>query len=832
MVASINSNLPAAAAAMGYNNAQSTASAAMNRINTGLRINSAKDDAAGSTILTQIKTQYNSNVVAIRNTNDGVSLMQTAEVGVKAIETKVGRLRELAMAASNGTQTAASRDAMVKEVKLLLTDINTLAEKTNFNGVKLLDGSFNNATFQVGANTGDTKMASLGNASASKMGSADTSAVTTAQNAGTTALKEGAFSLNGVLIGPSLAAADTASTASAAGSSIAKAAAVNARSAQTGVTATVNATEVGGKSMTAAALTGSAVINGVTINLQTTTDTASSRAAVVAAINAKAIESGVTAVDTGSDKGGVKLIAADGRNISLTLNTVTGAATGLGTSAANGVAEVSSGSITLNSDKAIVITSNLNGAAGTGGIKDAGLTVGTFKAQTAYASATAATGGAESMKSFASGDFKINGVIVGASLATSDTASYSFKTTDAAPADQRDSKATSGISRAAAINALSEQTGVTATVNATTVQGATSTMTVGATSGSLLINGVSTAVITTTASSTTAQNRKATVDAINAISDRTGVIATDSNDDTKGVTLSAADGRNITAVQANTGTLTAASTGLGIDMTAAAATPLAGTAIPTPSTRAGVAMTAAASSGTITINGIATATITTTGTAATDRDAVVAGINAISAQTGVVANNDGTGVTLTAADGRAIAAPTYSGTLVTATTGLNGGAATVSTVGGTLMGGTYTSTLTLSSAKAFTIEAGTTDAGTDALNLKVGTYGAGRSGGSLDMIDLSTAEGAVAALTTIDNAIASLSNTKSAIGAIQKSFIATAEDLAGQNFALKATSDTMEQSDFIADNAELAAASLRADAANYAFTKALEQQNKLQGLMR
>lgn len=683
MVASINSNLPAASAAMGYNSAQSAANAAMSRINSGLRINSAKDDAAGSTILTQIKTQFDSNVVAIRNTNDGVSLMQTAEVGIKAIETKVGRLRELAVAASNGTQTAASRDAMDKEVKLLLADINTLSEKTNFNGVKLLDGSFNNTMFQVGANAGDTKTVSLANASATKMGSADTSAITTAQNAGNTALVAGAFSLNGVLIGPSLAAADTASTNEASSSSIAKAAAVNAKSAESGVTATVNATEVGGSSMTAGILTGSITLNDVSINIDTTSDAASSRAAVVAAINAKSAQTGVTAVDTGADKSGVKLVAADGRNIELAFTTVTAATTGLA------AAETYSGSMTLNSDKAIVITSSELGAAGTGGLKDSGLTVGTFAAQTAYASTTYTGAGAAT--AFAAGDFKINGAIIGASLASSDTASSA-------------DNATSGIAKAAAINALTSQTGVTATVNATDLQG--TTMVGAALSGTVTINGVATATFATTTDE--ASNRKATVDAINAISGQTGVVATDSNEDANGVVLTAADGRNIVMAFA---TLTAASTGLGA-------------------------------------------------------------------------------------------------------------------------AGTYASGLTLSSANAFTIEDGTNAAGTDNLELKVGTYGAGRSGGSLDMIDLSTAEGATAALTTIDNAIASLSNTKSAIGAIQKSFMATAEDLAGQNFALKATSDSMEQSDFIADNAALAAASLRADAANYAFTKALEQQAKLGGLMR
>lgn len=683
MVASINSNAGAASAQMGYIAAQASQNAAMGRINTGLRIQDAKDDAAGSTILTTMKTQFAGNVVAMRNTNDGVNLLKTATEGIKAIEGKVGRLRELAVQSPNAPYTGAARDAMMQEVKSLLKDINTLAEKTNFNGVKLLDGTFNNAMFQVGANVGDTKTVSLNTASATKMGSSDTSAVTTAQNAGKTALKAGAFSLNGVLIGPSLAAADTASTDAAFASSIAKAAAVNAKSAESGVTATVNATEVAGSSMTAGVAAGTATINGVSITINTTADAATTRASVASAINAKSLQTGVTAIDTGSDKAGVTLVAADGRNIQLALAGVTGANTGLAAS------ETYTGSMTLNSDKAIVITSSENGAVTTGGIKDAGLIAGKFASQTAYASTTDTAGASTAI---AAGDFKINGAFIGASLAASDTASSA-------------SNDISGISKAAAINALTAQTGVTATVNATALQG--SAMAPAATGpGTVTINGVATASFSTTTDA--AASRKATVDAINAISGQTGVTATDSNENSKGVLLTAADGRNIVMTLA---TVTAAATGLGA-------------------------------------------------------------------------------------------------------------------------AGTYTSGVTLSSAKAFTIENGTNANGTANLNLKVGTYGQGRSGGSLDMIDLSTAEGAVAALTTIDNAIASLSATKASIGAIQKSFMSTATDLAAQNSAIKASTDTLEQSDFISDSAELAASSLRAAASQYAFQKAIEAQGQLQGLMR
>lgn len=736
MVASLNSNISASSAIMGYNKAASAASAAASRINSGLRINSAKDDAAGSTILTQFKTLYNSNVVAIRNTNNAVSMMQTAEVGVKSIEDKLGRLRDLAVGASNADQSAASREASVKEVKTLLADINNLAEKTNFNGIKLLDGSLNNVKFQVGAGVNDTKAVSLGSASATKIGSSDAAAITSAQNAGQTGLVAGAFNLNGVLIGPSLAAADTASTTKNEASSIAKAAAVNLKSAITGVTATANATEVSGAAMTGAITTGTLTLNGVGISLTTTADLAATRASVVSAINAKADQTGVTAVDTGSDTGGVKLVAADGRNVAMSLGVtaagnLTSAATGLGTvnsQVAATAPEVFTGSFTLNSDKAIVITSNKDALSDTGGLKDAGLAVGTFSSQTAYASTTRSAAGATNLQGFVAGDFKINGAVIGASLASADTASYSFTTSGTTMTTQPDSKAISGIAKAAAINALTAQTGVTATVNATQVDGAAMTAggTTGTVSGTLIINGVETASISTVASDSAA-SRKAVVDAINAKSGQTGVVATDSNDDTKGISLSAADGRNITIVQKNGGTLSALQTGL-------------------------------------------------------NATAIVA----------------------------ATAPPTTA----------------------ELSASTYTSTLTLTSAKAFTIEAGTTTAGTTGLDLKVGTYGAGRSGGALDMIDLSTAEGASAAFTTIDNAIASLSNTKSAIGAIQTSLSNTATDLAAQNFALKATSDTIEGSEFYEDNAAYALASLRADASGYAFSKAIEMQNKLQGQLR
>lgn len=569
---SINTNIGSLNAQSNLNSVSKSLGSTMERVSSGLRINSAKDDAAGLSIASRIGAQVSGMGQAARNVGSAMLLAKTAESDLGLMREGLVRMRTLAVQAADGSYSAAERVKMNNEFVEIRKNIESISNTSNFNGKKLLDGSMQNQQFQVGANANETIAMSVGSVSTNKLGSSAAAAISTAQGPiiGTAAvplvaLKEGAFSLNGIMIGPSLAAADTASTVTAFASSIAKAAAVNLKSDQTGVTATINATEVAGASMTAGVAAGTATINGVSIVINTTADAASTRAAVVSAINAQEGLTGVTAVDSGTDKGGVSLVAKDGRNITLNLGTVTAAQTGL-QAAAPGTAQTYAGSITLNSDKAIVITSNQNGALGQGGIKDAGLTVGTFQAQTAYASTTAYSPVVSGATAFTAGDFTINGSTIGASLASSDTKSYSYTTVGAIA-----SKSASGIAKAAAINELTAQTGVTATANATTVEGNVGAMTfAAATSGTLQINGVSTAVISVGTVSAAA-NRKTVVDAINAISGQTGVTAIDSNDDTKGVSLVAADGRNITAIQTSGGGLASATTGLGFTMTAAAA---------------------------------------------------------------------------------------------------------------------------------------------------------------------------------------------------------------------------------------------------------------------
>jgi len=128
----------------------------MQRLSSGLRINSAKDDAAGLAISDRMTTQIRGLNQAARNANDGISLSQTAEGALGEMSSNLQRIRELAVQSANATNSPSDRAALDQEVQQRLAEIDRVADQTTFNGQKILDGTFGNATFQVGANVGDT----------------------------------------------------------------------------------------------------------------------------------------------------------------------------------------------------------------------------------------------------------------------------------------------------------------------------------------------------------------------------------------------------------------------------------------------------------------------------------------------------------------------------------------------------------------------------------------------------------------------------------------------------------------------------------------------------
>ena len=152
----VNTNVASLTAQRSLAKSSGDLATALQRLSSGLRINSAKDDAAGLAIGERLTTQVRGYNQAIRNAGDGISLAQTAEGGLDAITSSLQRMRELAVQAANYSNTTADRTAINAEFSQLKSEIDRVSNQTKFNTQGLLDGSFTSATFQVGANSGET----------------------------------------------------------------------------------------------------------------------------------------------------------------------------------------------------------------------------------------------------------------------------------------------------------------------------------------------------------------------------------------------------------------------------------------------------------------------------------------------------------------------------------------------------------------------------------------------------------------------------------------------------------------------------------------------------
>jgi flagellin len=155
MALTINTNVASLNAQRNLTTSQGSLREALQRLSSGLRINSAKDDAAGLAIASRMTTQINGLDQAQRNANDGISLSQTTEGALQEVTNNLQRIRELAVQSANATNSASDRSALDQEVQQRLDEIDRISLQTSFNGQKVLDGSFGNATFQIGANVGE-----------------------------------------------------------------------------------------------------------------------------------------------------------------------------------------------------------------------------------------------------------------------------------------------------------------------------------------------------------------------------------------------------------------------------------------------------------------------------------------------------------------------------------------------------------------------------------------------------------------------------------------------------------------------------------------------------
>ncbi len=237
----INTNTASLNAQRNLSTSGSQLATSLQRLSSGLRINSAKDDAAGLAISERFTSQIRGVNQAARNANDGISLAQTAEGALAEVGNNLQRIRELAVQASNGTNNQTDRDALNAEVTQLKAEIQRVAEQTSFNGTKLLDGSFTAVAFQVGANAGETiSISSIANAQVGAIGGAFTRVTgsfnATALTGFATPVAAGGLVLNGVDVGAIGAAANAQERA---GQLVE---AINRVSAQSGVGASYDAT--------------------------------------------------------------------------------------------------------------------------------------------------------------------------------------------------------------------------------------------------------------------------------------------------------------------------------------------------------------------------------------------------------------------------------------------------------------------------------------------------------------------------------------------------------------------------------------------------------------
>ncbi|MEN6627743.1 MAG: flagellin [Candidatus Sumerlaeia bacterium] len=333
----------------------------LERLSSGLRINRAGDDAAGMAISVGLEAQIKGMNQAVRNANDGLSLIGTAEGSMDSYTNMLQRIRELAVQSANDTNSSSNRAAINQEANQLLDEMQRIATTVAFNGTKLFDGTFVNKQLQVGSDPNQTISITAGDLRTNSIGMVAQVTGTAVPASGP--LSDGALVINGINIGAG--SSDGVSYANPSGSAIAIANAINAKTAEHNVRAEIMdarvtsvANVVGG---TFDGTTQQLTINGIDIfDTSTTVAAGDGTGALCDAINAKSNQTGVSATIT---SGKLVLTAEDGRNITATTTGSIGDELGL--LAANGdYTATTGGQIKLISNDEIVVAGTSPAVAG------------------------------------------------------------------------------------------------------------------------------------------------------------------------------------------------------------------------------------------------------------------------------------------------------------------------------------------------------------------------------------------------------------------------------------------------------------------------------------
>lgn len=320
MALTINTNVASLNAQRNLSNSQTNLNTAMERLSSGLRINSAKDDAAGLAISDRMTAQIRGLNQAARNANDGISLAQTAEGALQESTNILQRMRELAVQSANDTNSDSDRASLNDELNEIKSELDRIAKTTEFNGTNLLDGSMeeNEATFQVGSNAGDDQTISFGISSARaedlSMDGIRAGTEVTGKTVASGGLSAGDLTVNGEDVG------------AVSGDASAIASAING--VVSGVASAQNEQTIDFEEVTLSGASGSydLTVDGTAINVASGDGTVVSAQDVVDAVNSGA-PSGISAEL--NDEGQVVIEHADGGNISLEETITNGTGSGL-----------------------------------------------------------------------------------------------------------------------------------------------------------------------------------------------------------------------------------------------------------------------------------------------------------------------------------------------------------------------------------------------------------------------------------------------------------------------------------------------------------------------
>jgi flagellin len=328
MAAVINTNTASLNAQRNLTTSQSSLATSLQRLSSGLRINSAKDDAAGLAIAERFTSQIRGLNQAVRNANDGISLAQTAEGGLGTAGDLLQRMRELAVQSANGTNSASDRASLQQEVSQLAQELNRVATTTQFNGQNVLDGSLAATQFQVGANANQTINVGITSAKAADIGNFGLKSLAVSGSSGAATAAAGSAGNSNVAAQTLTLAGNgtTASVAVAAGDSAKKIADnIAATSSTIGVTADAQTQATLGSLSAAGTLTFSLRgSNGAAVAIGATVNSTSDLSPLAAAVNAQTASTGISASVSGAT---VTLTSKDGYDIKIDDFAVSGGGT-------------------------------------------------------------------------------------------------------------------------------------------------------------------------------------------------------------------------------------------------------------------------------------------------------------------------------------------------------------------------------------------------------------------------------------------------------------------------------------------------------------------------